>query len=98
MPNWLILCVWQSLLGEIDPGIRAIAIRYDHGANFVMRYYFDHEPTEDDLERIEEVLSNIMSHTSSNKNFRSVNKEALFSQERLADLDVLDGLIYARRE
>ncbi len=98
LPEWLVLWVWQSLIGEIYPEIRAIALRYDTDKNLVIRYYLDHEPTSDDFESLECVITNILAHTSSNEDIKEVKDEAVFSIERLADLDELDGLVYARRE
>lgn len=98
LPEWLILWVWQALIGEVYPEIRAIALRYDENKNLQLRYYFDREPTEDDLESIECVITNIFAHTSSNEMINNIEEEAIYSKERMADLDVLDGLVYARRE
>ena len=98
LPNWLVLWVWQSLLGEIYPEIRAIALRYDADNNLLIRYYLDREPIDDDFESIKCVATNILAHTSSNKEIKNLKEEAVFSTERLADLDILDGLVYARRE
>jgi len=98
LPEWLVLWVWQALIGEIYPEIRAIALRYDADKNLLIRYYFDRDPTEDDLESIECVITNIFAHTSSDEEIKNIKEEAVFSNERMADLDVLDGLVYARRE
>ena len=98
LPEWLVIWVWQSLLGEIYPEIRAIALRYDTEKNLLIRYYFDREPTEDDIENIEIVVTNILAHTSSNNEIVSLQEEAIFSNENFSDLDILDGLVYARKE
>ena len=98
LPEWLVLWVWQALIGEIYPEIRAIALRYDADKSLLIRYYFDREPTEEDSECIECVITSIMAHTSSIDQIRNIEVEAIFSEERMADLDVLDGLVYARRE
>ncbi|MCA8866284.1 MULTISPECIES: hypothetical protein [unclassified Halomonas] len=98
LPGWLVLWVWQALIGEIYPEIRAIALRYDANKNLLIRYYFDREPTEDDVESIECVITNILAHTSSNEQIRNIEEEAIFSEQKIADLDLLDGLVYARRE
>lgn len=97
LPEWLVLWVWQALIGEIYPEIRAIALRYDAGKNLLIRFYFDREPTEDDLECIECVITNFCAHTSSSHEIKNI-EGGHFSEERMADLDVLDGLVYARRE
>lgn len=98
LPNWLILWVWQALIGEIYPEIRAIALRFDSGKNLLIRYYIDREPTENDFESIECVMTNILAHTSSNNDIKSIQDEVIFSVEKMSDLNILDGLVYARRE
>jgi len=64
----------------------------------LIRFYLDREPTDEDLERIECVITDILAHTSSNDQIRDIEDEAIFTKEKMADLDVLDGVIYARRE
>ncbi|TGO01946.1 colicin [Candidatus Thiomargarita nelsonii] len=98
LPEWLILWVWQSLIGEIYPEIRAIVLRYDVANNLLIRYYLDREPTEDDFDSLDCVITNILAHTSSNEEIKDVKEEAVFSRKRLADLDLLNGLVYARKE
>ena len=98
LPEWLVLWVCQSLIGEIYPEIRAIVLGYDDDKNLIIRYYLDREPTEDDFESLECVVTNIFAHTSSDDQICGVTEEAIFSLDRLGDLDVLDGLVYARKE
>jgi len=98
LPEWLVLWVWQSLIGEIYAEIRAIALRYDSENNLLIRYYLEREPADEDFESIECVITNILAHTSSNEQIRNVKEEIMFSTERLSELDILDGLVYARRE
>jgi len=98
LPKWLILWVWQALIGEIYPEIRAIALRYDPDKNLLIRYYFDREPTDDDLEYIECVITNIWANTSSSDQIRDIEVETIFTEKKMGVLDALDGLVYARRE
>lgn len=98
LPGWLVFWVWQALIGEIYPEVRAIALRYDADKNLLIRYYLEREPTDDDFENIECVITNILAHTSSNEDIKSVKEEAIFSNEKMKDLDVLDSLVYARKE
>ncbi len=98
LPDWLILWVWQSLIGEISPEIRAIALQFNSERNLVLRYYFGREPDEDDIESIKCVISNIYAHTSSNKEINIIYEEVIISTVQMKDIDPLDGLIYARRE
>lgn len=98
LPEWLILWVWQSLIGEIYPEIRAIVLRYDSKNNLLIRYYLDREPIEEDYDSLECVVTNVLAHTSSNDEIKDVKEEAFYSSVRLTDLDILDGLVYARKE
>ncbi|WP_447928954.1 hypothetical protein [Vreelandella sp. EE27] len=98
LPEWLVLWTWQSLIGEIYPEIRAIALRFDADKNLLIRYYLEREQKEYDIESVENVITNILAHTSSNEQIIKIEKEILFSENKLADLDILDGFIYARRE
>jgi hypothetical protein len=98
LPEWLILWVWQSLLGEIYPEVRAIALRYDDKRNIIVRYYLDRAPSEADIENIECVITNILAHTSSADEVADIHGEAMFSNSPLGELEVLDGLVYARKE
>jgi hypothetical protein len=98
LPEWLVLWVWQSLIGEIYAAIRAVALRYDSNNSLIIRYYLDREPIAEDYESLECVVTNILAHTSSNNQVKNVKEEVVFSSERLSNLDVLDGLVYARKE
>lgn len=98
LPEWLILWIWKALLGEIYSEIRAIAVKYTENKELTIRYYIDRKPTEDDYENISCVTTNILSNTSSNDEIIMINEEVIFTQERIGDLEILNGLIYARRE
>lgn len=98
LPDWLILWTWQSLIGEIYPEIRAIALRYTEDKNLLIRFYLEREPVDEDSECIESIITNILAHTSSNEEILNVKDESIFSNEKIGDLDPLDGFIYARKE
>ena len=36
-PDWLVLCVWRALIGEIYPAIRAIAISLSDDGTLLIR-------------------------------------------------------------
>ena len=98
LPEWLIIWIWRALLGEIYPEIRAIAAKFTKEKELTIRYYLDRKPIENDYENISCVTTSILSNTSSNYEITIINEEILFSNDRIKDLDILDGLIYARKE
>jgi len=44
------------------------------------------------------VMAEVLANTSSKDEISEVHEECLYSDKLLRDLDVLDGLVYARRE
>jgi len=44
------------------------------------------------------VMAEVLANTSSKDEISEVHEECLYSDNLLRDLDVLDGLVYARRE
>jgi hypothetical protein len=98
LPEWLVLWIWRALLGEIYPEVRAIAVRFTDEKELTIRYYLDREPTEDDYESIGCIITDVFSNTSSKNEISAIHQEARYSQTRIGNLDILDGLIYARRE
>ena len=59
IPDWLILCVWRALIGEIYPAIRAVAISISEKNSLVIRYYLEREPVDFDYESLEVVATNV---------------------------------------
>jgi hypothetical protein len=98
VPNWLILWIWQALLGEIYPSIRAIAVSFSREKVLHLRMYLEREPNEDDVENLSCIVTTILANTSSNDQIKEVIDECMHSKLKLGEIDVLGGLIYARRE
>ena len=97
-PNWLVLCVWRALIGEIYPAIRAIAISLsDDGGELLIRYYLDRPPTDLDWESLEVVATNISASIGQDK-ISHVDLDCKFVLGSLGCLECLDGFIYCRRE
>ncbi|WP_088683667.1 colicin [Rhizobium sp. R635] len=96
LPNWLILHIWQSLLGEVYPEIRAIAAGYDE-KTLLLRYYMDREPTDFDMESIEVLSTNIFASVDSGLVER-IDVECSHAALPFKDLDQLSGFVYCRRE
>jgi hypothetical protein len=98
LPTWLILWIWQGLLGEVYSSIRAIAVSFSDAKCLRIRYYLDREPTDFDRESLACVVTVILSNASSNDQIRSVKEECEFSALPISQLDSLDGFVFARRE
>lgn len=99
-PDWLVLCIWRALFGEIYPAIRAIAISLSDDGILLVRYYLDRPPTDFDWESLEVVATNISASIGKDKIFH-VDLECRFvlgSIGCLECLECLDGFIYCRRE
>jgi hypothetical protein len=98
LPEWLILWIWRALLGEIYPSIRAVAASFSESNELTIRYYLDRRPTDFDFESLGYVVTYILSEAPSNAVIRSVKEECEFSTVSFGELEILDGLVYARRE
>lgn len=98
MPDWLFSWACKAIIGEVYPSIRAIAIGYNNKRRLIVRYYVDRPPQSEDYDSIEVVVTNILANTQSSEEIVSVSEEVEFTKEPLGRLDVLGGLIYARRE
>ena len=97
LPDWLVICVWRALFGEIYPSIRAIAISLNESRHLVIRYYLDRESSEMDQESMEVVATNISAAIGLDRISR-IELECQFEVCPLGQLDYLDGFIYCRRE
>jgi hypothetical protein len=94
------LKIWlqEALIAEIYPQIRAIAVGFSSDRKLTIRYYLDRAPIDFDYESLGMVVSEILSKTSSADDISAVTEECVFSKDSQADLDRLDGFLYARRE
>lgn len=97
LADWLVLCVWRALLGEIYPEIRAIAISFTKDKVLLIRYYIDREPTDFDWESLEVVATNISASVGLSE-IPQIDLGCEFSLEPIGQLNSLDGYIYCRRE
>ena len=98
IPDWLILWIWRALLGEIYPNIRAIAASFSESNELTIRYYLDRHPTDFDFESVGYVMTSVLSAAPSNEVIKSIKEECEYSSASFGELEVLDGLVYARRE
>lgn len=97
LPDWLIVCVWRAMLGEIYPSIRAVAIGLSANRTLTIRYYMDREITEMDQESIEVVATNISASTGLEA-IAHILVDCQYTTAPIGTLDYLDGFIYCRRE
>ncbi|WP_378993897.1 colicin [Paraherbaspirillum soli] len=97
LPDWLIVCVWRALLGEIYPSIRAVAIALSDNRILTIRYYLDRIPLDMDHESIEVVATNISASISLDM-IAHIEVDCQYSSSSFGALDCLDGFIYCRRE
>jgi hypothetical protein len=98
LPDWLIVSVWRSLLGEIYPSIRAIAIGLFDEKLLSIVCYLDHPPTEEDKENMDIVATNISASVTFQNKISNIDVLCQYSQLPFKELDSLDGFIYCRRE
>jgi hypothetical protein len=97
LPDWLIVCIWRALLGEIYPSIRAIAVGLTENRNLTIRYYLDRIPTEMDYESMEVVATNISASVDLDT-IANIDLDCQYVINPIGSLEYLDGFIYCRRE
>ncbi len=98
LPAWLKLWFFDALIGEIYPSIRAIALGFTEEREIRVIMYLDRDPTEDDEESLEVIVTHVLANISSDGEVPSIETEALFSDKPMGELNILDGLVFARRE
>lgn len=92
------LALQISLLGEVYSEIRAIAYAYDSLKNiFLIRYYLNREPEEDDYESVSEVMAEFISQFS-HLEFEELKEQCQYSNLSKSQLDSLDGFVYSKKE
>lgn len=97
LPDWLVLCVWRALIGEIYPAIRAIAISLADDRTLLICYYLDRLPTGFDWESLEVVATNISASIGRDK-VSHIDLDCKFVLGPIGSLDPLGGFVYCRRE
>ncbi|GHV03684.1 hypothetical protein AGMMS50229_03420 [Campylobacterota bacterium] len=92
------LSLQRALVRAIYPAIRAIAYSYNPDTRrFVLRYYLDREPTENDYEEAGCVTTEVFSDFN-NVLFDDIQEECYYSDSLLSRMDGLDGFVYMRYE
>lgn len=98
LPDWLRLWFQSALISEVYPQLRAVAVAFSQANELTVRFYLDRTPTDFDYESLSMVVSEVLSNTSSSSEIAAVTEECVYSDQRLSDIDRLDGLVFARRE
>ena len=99
LPDWLILLLWQGLIGEIYPEIRAISVGLSKDTHrLLIRYYLDRTPIDFDFESIDVVAFNISAALGLNSIISHIDVDCTFATDPVVKLDALNGFIYCRRE
>lgn len=94
----ILLSLQDALIGEIYSNIRAIAFDYNKDSKiFKLRFYLDREPDEDDFESLSNVMGEFLSHFKFSQ-FDEIKEECIYSSLPLSELDILSGIVYARKE
>lgn len=88
----ILLSTQRALLGAITPNMKAITIGYNK-TFFILRVYFASQPTEEELELLTEVTSEIAADIPSLKDFK---EEAIVSEESSNKLKKLDEWVYCQ--
>jgi len=97
IPDWLILCVWRALIGEIYPAIRAVAISISEKNSLVIRYYLEREPVDFDYESLEVVATNVTALIGAHS-IPHIKIECEYSSKPIGELECLGEFVYSRRE
>lgn len=92
------LALQDALLGEVYPSIRAVVYKHNPiRKHFTLRFYLDREPDEVDFENIGLVATGFLSHFKFS-DFDKVEEECIFNSDQPSKLDIMDGIVYRRRE
>jgi hypothetical protein len=89
------LSMQRALLGSITPNIRAISVAWDQLKSFSIRVYYDTHPTEDDLEQMEIVASEVLADIPFE---RMLPIEAIYDIRPQQELENLMVMVYSRKE
>ena len=89
------LSVQNAVLGAVTPNIRLISVDWDGFENFRIRVHYDGPPSEDDIEEMECVTTQVISAVP----FKHADLvEAIVSDEPLWEVDALRYRVFCRKE
>jgi len=94
----ILLALQSSLLGEVYQSVRAVVFKYDPDLkHFILRYYLDKVPDKNDNESIGNVVAEFISNFKYS-DFNKVEEECIYSDKSISELDIMDGIVYCRKE
>lgn len=94
----ILLALQSALIGQIYHQIRAIVFKYEANKRcFLLRYYLNREPNDDDFENIEIVITEFISNFKFT-DFERTKGECYYTTLLLPNIDVMDGIVYCRKE
>ena len=88
------LSIQRALLGAITPNIRLITIGWNGLNSFQLLAYFENEPSEEEIESIESVCTEVNSDIAFQKN----EVRCVQSKKPINELETLKGVVYLRKE
>lgn len=91
----LALHTQRALLGMIYAEIRAIAVGLPKRDKLKVIVYLDREPSEFDYENLSDITGEILADIPEISNIEEV---CVFTKEPINTLDILDFLVYRRKE
>ncbi|MEO1023594.1 MAG: hypothetical protein AAFW89_13700 [Bacteroidota bacterium] len=86
----VLLATQRALLGAITPNMKAITIDYN-SSSYVLRIYFSSQPSEEEVELLKEITSEVSADIPSIETFK---EEAIVTKEQSNKLERLKEWVY----
>ena len=94
LTNTIKLSAQRALLCAITPGVRLVALDWKGLDLFILRIYFDHKPTADEIDDFGAVCAEILADVP----FKKDKVECIYSFEPRKKLEGLKCIVYCRKE
>jgi hypothetical protein len=88
------LSIQRALLGAITPNIRLITIGWSSQSLFQLLVYFENEPSEEEIENIDCVCTEVNSDIA----FETNEVRCVHSKKPINELETLKWVVYLRKE
>jgi len=88
------LSIQRALLGAITPNMRLITIGWNELKLFQLLVYFENKPTEEEIENIESVCTEVNADIAFEKN----EVRCVQSKKPINELEILKWVVYLRKE